>query len=150
MSGYGFGVWLVPKNKNIEKHILHTPHITIMCNMETENDALSLFENIKKEMGERDFLLKIIGRCELFGNTYEMSDPLKAVGYYCESNDWNEFERICNNHIGDFSKRAHMSHSYSMSILSLVLRHIKDINVECELKVVDIRGLFPAKWKILN
>jgi len=34
--------------------------------------------------------------------------------------------------------------------LCLYLRDIKDRDVECELKVVDIRGLFPAKWKILG
>ena len=149
MSGYGFGVWLVPKDRNIEKHMLHTPHITVMCNMETEEEARALFFDINQKMG-KEFTLRIIGKCVYFQGGYDGGDPLKAVGYYCESGDWNEFEEVCLTHKGDFSKHPHMSQGYSMTEISLYLRNIKDRYVECELKVVDIRGLFPAKWKILE
>ena len=84
MSGYGFGIWLVPKDRNIQKLILHTPHITVMCNMESEEYAKKLFNKIKTEMGD-EFTLKLNGKCHIFQGGYQSSDPLLACGYFCES-----------------------------------------------------------------
>jgi len=149
MSGYGFGIWLVPKDRNIQKRILHTPHITIMCNMETEEYAKKLFDKIKTEMGD-EFTLKINGKCYMFQGGYQSSDPLLACGYFCESENWSQFETICNNFYGDFSENPHMSHSYSLFIENLRLINIKDKEIECKLHLVDINGLHPTKWKIIE
>ena len=133
MSGYCFGIWLVPKDKNIQKRILHTPHITIMCNMETEEYAKKLFNKIKTEMSD-EFTLKLNGKCHMFQGGYQSSDPLLACGDF----------------YGDFSVNPHMSHSYSLFIGNLRLINIKDKEIECKLHLVDINGLHPTKWRIIE
>ena len=43
-----------------------------------------------------------------------------------------------------------MSHSYSLFIGNLRLINVKDKEIECKLHLVDINGLHPKKWRIIE
>ena len=151
--GYGFGVWLVVEDDELNSSMNHPTHITVMCNM-TKYDAIKLHNDITEICGEFHIVL-CNNICERFENMeYSKQDPYPfSSGYYCEVEMWNIISYYCKKRLkydpslGSFSKRPHITYSYSNDIQNIKLLNLKNRKyLKCKLVLADIRDPEPCKW----
>ena len=150
MDGYGFGIWLVPFQDVFHPDIAHIPHITVMCNMESLDDASKLKKIISEKLGNT-FVIDLDGKCELFGVSYASNDPLMATGYFCESDDWSSIKEVVEESglKGSFSECPHLSYFYAKKTKDLKIKHTLSRPLVCKLERADIRSLESECWKVL-
>lgn len=153
INGYGFGVWLLVENDELNSIMNHPTHITIMCNM-TEDDAVKLYRNLSEICGENHIAL-CNNLCERFDETgYSKDEPFKhCSGYYCMVEMWNIISHFCEKRLkydssfGSFSKKPHITYCYSDDFQKTQFLNLKERKyLNCKLVVADIRADNPAKW----
>jgi hypothetical protein len=146
--GYGYGVWLVVKDKMGMFDLKHIPHITIMCYMEKE-EAKKLYIDIVQSMGNK-FEVKLNNICKLIPS-YKDDEQLYACGFDCFASDWPLFQKICEKYSGSFSNNPHLSYNYSQNIEELQYKSFdKDNILECELHIADITDANSINWNIIT
>jgi hypothetical protein len=151
--GYGWGVWLLVEDDELNSSMSHQAHITVMCNMERD-DAIKLFLDITDICGELHIAL-CNNTCERFeGIGYSKNDPYPfSSGYYCDVEMWDIISYYCkkrlkyDSSLGSFSEKPHMTYCYSNDIQKIKYLHLKNKKyLKCKLVVADIRNSEPFKW----
>jgi len=156
IQGYGFGVWLLVEDDELNSNMNHPTHITIMCNMKRD-DAVRLYVNLVEICGKQHIAL-CNNICERFENIgYSKQDPYPfSSGYYCNIEMLNIISYYCKKRLkyeptlGSFSNRPHITYCYSNDFQNttlLNLKHRKYLN--CKLVVADIRHPNPLKWSYI-
>ena len=146
--GYGYGIWLRIKDPLINNLTKHTPHATLMCNMD-KTEATALYNDLKLRY-KGDYKIYTNGICQHFNDSYGDEDILKACGYYCEIKDFKTLNKICLNYKGTIPDYPHISTDYNISKNKLTLLDIRPVTDDSILSLVDINSDDPMEWKILD
>ena len=147
--GYGYGVWLKIRDPLINSLTKHTPHVTLMCNM-NKIEATALYTNLKLKYGE-DYRVYINGLCQHFKDSYGDEDILKACGYYCEIENFKMINKVCLNYRGVIPDHPHISTDYTnLHMDNLTLISVSPLTDDSLLSLVDINSNNPKEWKILD
>ena len=171
ISGYGYGIWLVPKS-NVGSFIVNTynpypfkRHITVMCMM-TKEMATFAFCNLLTIFNQNEFEFNLESSIVNFeSSSYnkiekDISPSNFAAGLNVSVSNWDKIlkclEKFKNK--GSFSENPHMSLIYSFDKLNQnLIDYINNRNLinttekyEASLHLVDISHEEPWKWKILN
>jgi hypothetical protein len=124
MEGYGYSVWLVPRNHaELRKRygMAHIPHITVETNLDRPPYMVpQRGTHVVKHFSEYTPLPG--GMCDV--------DPLMASGFFCQS-------PLVKGH------RAHMSVRYYNKVEP-------PGELECDLVGADTRSLDPSMWSIIH
>ena len=156
IQGYGYGVWLLVEDDELNSNIHHPIHITVMCNMVKE-DAVRLYVNLVEICGKQHIAL-CNNICERFENIeYSKHDPYTfSSGYYCNVEMWNIISYYCKKRLkyeptlGSFSNIPHITYCYSNDFQSIKLLNLKHKKyLKCKLVVADIRHPNPFKWSYI-
>lgn len=149
MIGYKYGVWLV-----YDQNIFNTEHIshfTVQCFM-NKYDAFKLYDKINNNYGNK-YQIKVKKEGSIFNKHFYKHDKnnLQAWGYYGLINNWDSIQKLAEDFSGDFSHKPHTSIHYSNNKDSLTPKNLScDLDIIGTLKVVNINGLNPLKWSLLN
>jgi len=153
--GYGYGVWLVVKDSNIQQLVNkhnknpHVAHITVMCHM-TDIDAFKL----AKELND-NYNVIILNKYILFNDdNYKYSNAdneLSASGCYCIVDQWKEITNIAKKYRGSIPKIPHLSVAYRNNEKDLPT-NIKHVNVKTQATIgaININDSQPSNWYYIN
>ena len=146
--GYGYGVWLVYNNPEVETE--HTGHITIACFMNKDN-ALTLCRDIIHNFGDTADV-EIDGNPEMFYSSYYAHDTNKlcAWGYNGKCAKWELYKNMCETRECDFSTTPHISKYYNLYPNLLKPCEMENKVLQCKVHCADIRSDFPVDWKLLT
>ncbi len=146
--GYGYGVWLVYNNTEVETE--HIGHITIGCFMKRDN-ALELYIDIIRNFGDTAEV-EIDGKPEYFYSSYYEHDTNKlcAWGYNGKCDKWEIYKNLCETYECDFSSTPHISKDYNIYPNLLNPYEMENKVIQCKVHCADIRSDFPVDWKLLT
>lgn len=153
IQGYGYGVWLLVEDDELNSIMNHPTHITIMCNM-TKSDAVKLYVTLMEICGKKHVAL-CNNICENFEGTGYSKDELfkYCSGYYCEVEMWEIISYYCKQRLkydptlGSLSERPHITYCYSNNFENIKLLNLKNRKyLKCKLVIADIRNTDPSKW----
>lgn len=153
IQGYGYGIWLLVEDDELNSNMSHPTHMTVMCNM-TKDDAVKLYINLIEICGKEHIVL-CNNICEHFeGTGYSKDEPFRhCSGYYCEVEMWQIISHYCKKRlkyeptIGSFSNRPHITYCYSNNFQNVKLLNLKNRKyLKCKLVLADIRNPDPSKW----
>ena len=153
--GYGYGVWLT-----YPKHIFpttHVGHFTVACFMEKE-DAYNLYENIKKELGNKIPITIYHDLVIHFDKNYYEDDKneICSWGFNGSCKSWKKLSTLSKDFKCNFSHEPHTSIEYASSKKDFKIKYNPKYNpnnsleVLCNLHVVDITNKDPNKWNIVK
>lgn len=169
-DGYGYGIWLVVENEELQKVTKHIAHITLVCNMNLEN-AKTLFKKIEEtflyEIPEVDVELKcdnkegILFETSMYSSNESNLLTKYAWGYYIDHKDLNLTcieDVICkymieNDFCGSISPKLHITIDYDQNINSIIKKLRKSTYEEilkCSVKLVDIRSAQSMDWEVIE
>ena len=146
--GYGYGVWLVYNNAEIETE--HIGHITIACFMK-KNAASHLYRDIIHNFGDTAEV-EVNGKPEFFYSSCYKHDTNKlcAWGYNGKCEKWEKYKSICETYECDFSTTPHISKDYNVyADLLKKPYNMENKIIQCKVQWADIRSDFPIDWKLL-
>ena len=157
IEGYGWGVWLLVEDEELNSIMYHPTHITIMCNM-VKDDAVKLYKDLS-ELCRINHIALCNNICQKFeGTSYTEDEPFKfASGYYCEVEMWNIIRHYCKNllkydkKLGSFSEKPHITYCYSNNEHNIRYYNLEKRKLlKCKLVIADIRNANPHKWYFLK
>ena len=151
MKNYEFGVWLVPKSCRKLDFIKHQPHITIMC-LKKEEDAIEYCNLLKIHLKNDIMNATIYSESYMVNGSYKDDDLLKSCGFRCYVDDWYTAQRASYlfKNKGVFSYNPHLSSSYAVKKSNLEIKNLDEqIDIKCNIEVVDISDDNPENWEIL-
>tara|TARA_B100000963_G_C22601203_1_gene660312 strand:+ start:512 stop:997 length:486 start_codon:yes stop_codon:yes gene_type:complete len=156
-NGYGWGIWLLIDDAELNSIISHPVHITIMCNM-TKHDAMQLYRHLM-EITNKDHIALCNNKCvSLDKSNYSENDLFNySSGYYCEVEMWDIIKQYCKKRLkydptlGHFSEKPHITLCYSKDIQTTKYVNLKKIKyLKCTLVIADIRSHNPEFWTVLK
>jgi hypothetical protein len=152
---YGWGLWLLVEDEELNSIMKHPTHITIMFNM-TYSDAFKLYMSLSHLCGTKHIAL-CNDKCEEFeGTGYSEDDDYPCCsGYYCIIEMWYIIEKFCKNRlkydssIGSFSEKPHITYCYSKCKDDIQYVDLKDKKyLNCKLFIADMRNPYPEQWNV--
>jgi hypothetical protein len=145
--GYGYGVWLVYKDDDMQTE--HISHLTIACFMK-KYESQKLYNKLIKSSDK--VIVNINGQSEYYFSSFYEHDTNKICswGYNASCEKWDMYKKICNKYQCDFAITPHTSMEYGMFPKLLKPININNKKLHCKICCVDIRSDFPVDWKIIQ